>query len=140
VLLLLALLCSHVALCSFAEPGKPNPKPKVSGSRRRCLRTATATRCPPPSRASRPRRGKTKKKLLAGDATSKNQTKVAKAKKPESAATAKGAAKKPAGKAAAPFAVYFVPSREPIPALPSATPAAQQVPLLLPNLFASRIQ
>jgi hypothetical protein len=84
--------------------------------------------------------GKTKKKLLAGDATSKNQTKVAKAKKPESTATAKGVAKKPAGKAAAPFAVYFVPSREPIPALPSATPAAQQVPLLLPNLFASRIQ
>eukprot|EP00267_Zea_mays_P031684 XP_008664251.1 proline-rich protein 36-like [Zea mays] len=61
-------------------------------------------------------------------------------KKQESAATARGAAKKPAGKAAAPFAVYFVPSREPIPALPFATPAAQQVPLLLPNLFASRIQ
>ncbi|AQK45192.1 GTPase activating protein 1 [Zea mays] len=47
-------------------------------------------------------------------------------KKQESAATARGAAKKPAGKAAAPFAVYFVPSREPIPALPFATPAAQQ--------------
>ncbi|CAD6201628.1 unnamed protein product [Miscanthus lutarioriparius] len=103
LLLLLALLCSHVALCSSAEPGKP--KPKASGGRKALLPDDDGEELPaakPAKTANTAAAGKTKKKLLAGDAASKNQTKVAKAKKPESAAAAaKGAAKKPAGKAAA---------------------------------------
>ncbi|XP_066384315.1 uncharacterized protein [Miscanthus floridulus] len=102
-LVLLALLCSHVALCSSAEPGKP--KPKASGGRKALLPDDDDEELPaakPAKTANAAAAGKTKKKLLAGDAASKNQTKVAKAKKPESAAAAaKGAAKKPAGKAAA---------------------------------------
>lgn len=103
LLLLLALLCSHVALCSSAEPGKSKPKPKVSGGRKALLVDDDGEEVPAAKPAKTAAAGKTKKKLLAGDAASKNQTKVAKAKKPESAAAAaaKGAAKKPAGKAAA---------------------------------------
>lgn len=103
LLLLLALLCSHVALCSSAEPGKPKPKPKVSGGRKALLADDDGEEVPAAKPAKTAAAGKTKKKLLAGDAASKNQTKVAKAKKPESAAAAaaKGTTKKPAGKAAA---------------------------------------
>lgn len=101
LLLLLALLCSHVALCSSAEPGKPKPRPKASGSRKALLADDDGDEVPAAKPGKSAAVGKTKKKMLAGDATSKNQTKVAKAKKPESAAAAKGAAKKPAGKAAA---------------------------------------
>jgi len=106
LLLLLALLCSHVALCSSAEPGKPKPKAKASGGRKALPadddgEEVPATKPAKTATAAAAAAGKTKKKLLAGDAASKNQTKVAKAKKPESAAAAKGAAKKPAGKAAA---------------------------------------
>jgi len=102
LLLLLALLCSHVALCSSAEPGKPKPKAKASGGRKALPADDDGEEVPATKSATAAAAaGKTKKKLLAGDAASKNQTKVAKAKKPESAAAAKGAAKKPAGKAAA---------------------------------------
>jgi hypothetical protein len=99
VLLQLALLCSHVALCSSTEPGKPKPKP--SGSRKALLADDDSDEVPAAKPGKSTVAGKTKKKLLAGDATSKNQTKVAKAKKPESAAVARRAAKKPDGKAAA---------------------------------------
>eukprot|EP00267_Zea_mays_P045121 XP_020397364.1 uncharacterized protein LOC109941232 [Zea mays] len=95
----LALLCSHVALCSSTEPGKPKPKP--SGSRKALLADDDSDEVPAAKPGKSTVAGKTKKKLLAGDATSKNQTKVAKAKKPESAAVARRAAKKPDGKAAA---------------------------------------
>ncbi|OEL33259.1 hypothetical protein BAE44_0005722 [Dichanthelium oligosanthes] len=108
LLLLLALLCSHIALCASAEPGKPKPKPKASGGRKALLAAASSARDddgeeapavkPAKNAAAAAAAGKTKKKL-AGDA--KNQTKVAKAKNSESAAAAKGAAKKAAGKAAA---------------------------------------
>jgi hypothetical protein len=99
VLLQLALLCSHVALCSSTEPGKPKPKP--SGSRKALLADDDSDEVPAAKPGKSTMAGKTKKKLLASDATSKNQTKVAKAKKPESAAVARRAAKKPDGKAAA---------------------------------------
>jgi hypothetical protein len=106
LLLLLALLCSHIALCATAEPMKPKPKPKASAGGRKALLAASsegedgedAPAAKPTKNAAAAAAGKIKKKL-AGDA--KNQTKVAKAKKSESAAAAKGAAKKATGKAAA---------------------------------------
>jgi len=100
LLLLLALFCSHTALCASAEPGKP----KASGGRKALLAASSAGDDGEEAPAAKPAKiaaaaaGKIKKKLV-GDA--KNQTKVAKAKKSESAAAAKGAAKKAAGKAAA---------------------------------------
>ncbi|CAO2163436.1 unnamed protein product [Urochloa humidicola] len=104
LLLLLALLCSHIALSVSAEPGKP--KPKASGGRKALLAAVSDDGDDAP--AAKPAKKtaaatgavKTKKKLaVAGDG--KNQTKVAKAKKSDSvAAAAKGAAaKKAAGKA-----------------------------------------
>ena len=99
LLLLLALFCSHTALCASAEPGKP----KASGGRKALLAASSAGDDGEEAPAAKPAKiaaaaaGKIKKKLV-GDA--KNQTKVAKAKKSESAAAAKGAAKKAAGKAA----------------------------------------
>ncbi|RLN03725.1 uncharacterized protein C2845_PM13G12240 [Panicum miliaceum] len=105
LLLLLALLCAHIALCASAEPGKPKAKPKATGGRKALLAASSAGDDGEEAPAAKPAKsaaaaaaGKIKKKL-AGDA--KNQTKVAKAKKSESAAAAKGAAKKAAGKAAA---------------------------------------
>jgi len=103
LVLLLALLCSHIALCASAEPGKPKAKPKASGGRKALLAASSAGDDGEEAPAAKPAKiaaaaaGKIKKKLV-GDA--KNQTKVAKAKKSESAAAAKGAAKKAAGKAA----------------------------------------
>ncbi|KAG2583790.1 uncharacterized protein LOC120712308 [Panicum virgatum] len=103
LVLLLALLCSHIALCASAEPGKPKAKPKASGGRKALLAASSAGDDGEEAPAAKPAKiaaaaaGKIKKKLV-GDA--KNQTKVAKAKKSESAPAAKGAAKKAAGKAA----------------------------------------
>lgn len=105
LLLLLALLCSHIALCATAEPGKSKAKPKASAGGRKALLAASSAGddgedapAAKPAKNAAAAGGKIKKKL-AGDA--KNQTKVAKAKKSESAAAAKGAAKKATGKAAA---------------------------------------
>ncbi|XP_025822721.1 uncharacterized protein LOC112898590 isoform X3 [Panicum hallii] len=102
LLLLLVLLCSHIALCASAEPGKPKAKPKATGGRKALLAASSAGDDGEDAPAAKPAKSapaaKIKKKL-AGDA--KNQTNVAKAKKSESAAAAKGAAKKAAGKAAA---------------------------------------
>ncbi|XP_062193024.1 uncharacterized protein LOC133896433 [Phragmites australis] len=99
LVLLLALLCSHIALCSSAESGKP--KAKASGGRKALLASSAgddgeevAAVKPAKTAAA----GKIKKKLVSD---AKNQTRVAKAKKPESAATAKGTTKKTTGKAAA---------------------------------------
>jgi len=99
LLLLLALFCSHTALCASAEPGKP----KASGGRKALLAASSTGDDGEDAPATKPGKsaaaaGNIKKKL-AGDA--KNQTKVAKVKKSESAAAAKGAPKKAAGKAAA---------------------------------------
>ncbi|RLM60599.1 uncharacterized protein C2845_PM14G11060 [Panicum miliaceum] len=102
LLLLLALLCSHIALCASAEPGKPKAKPKATGGRKALLAASSAGDDGEDAPAAKPAKSAAAakiKKKLAGDA--KNQTKVAKAKKSESAAAAKGAAKKAAGKAAA---------------------------------------
>ncbi|CAL5002280.1 unnamed protein product [Urochloa decumbens] len=109
LLLLLSLLCSHIALSASAEPGKPKPKPKASGGRKALLAAASdagddgedAPAAKPVKKTSASAgaaAGKTKKKLAADG---KNQTKVAKPKKSDSAAAAaKGAAaKKAAGKA-----------------------------------------
>ncbi|TVU06095.1 hypothetical protein EJB05_49287, partial [Eragrostis curvula] len=102
LVLLLALLCSHIALCSSADSGKP--KAKLSGGRKALLAAASVDaddddgeeKTPvvkPAKKAAAATAGKIKKKVVAADG--KNQTKVAKAKKPESAA--KGATKKAAG-------------------------------------------
>ncbi|CAO2206671.1 unnamed protein product [Urochloa humidicola] len=103
LLLLLALLCSHIALCASAEPGKPKAKPKASGGRKALLAASDAGDDGEDAPAAKPAKnaaaaaGKAKKKL-AGDG--KNQTKVAKPKKSEpAAAAAKAAAKKAAMKA-----------------------------------------
>ncbi|KAF8701955.1 hypothetical protein HU200_033288 [Digitaria exilis] len=101
LVVLLALFCSHIALCASAEPGKP----KATGSRKALLAASAADDDGEDAPAAKPAKnaaaaagGKIKKKL-AGDG--KNQTKVAKAKKSDSAAAAKGAAKKATGKSAA---------------------------------------
>ncbi|PUZ51394.1 hypothetical protein GQ55_6G181600 [Panicum hallii var. hallii] len=98
LLLLLVLLCSHIALCASAEPGKP----KATGGRKALLAASSAGDDGEDAPAAKPAKSAAAakiKKKLAGDAM--NQTKVAKAKKSESAAAAKGTAKKAAGKAAA---------------------------------------
>ncbi|CAL5012258.1 unnamed protein product [Urochloa decumbens] len=118
LLLLLALLCSHIALSASAEPGKP--KPKASGGRKALLAAGSdagddgedvPAAKPTKKTAATAAAGKAKKKL-AGDA--KNQTKVAKPKKPDSAAAAaKGAAaKKAAGKAGDAAVAAKVPKAE----------------------------
>ncbi|KAK3123377.1 hypothetical protein QOZ80_8AG0629670 [Eleusine coracana subsp. coracana] len=103
LVLLLALLCSHIALCSSAaDSGKPS-KPKASGGRKALLAAAslddgddgdeTPVVKPPAKKkaAAVAAAGKIKKKV--GDAAEgKNQTAKAatKPKKSESAAAAKG--------------------------------------------------
>ncbi|KAG2583791.1 hypothetical protein PVAP13_6KG242212 [Panicum virgatum] len=88
LVLLLALLCSHIALCASAEPGKPKAKPKASGGRKALLAASSAGDDGEEAPAAKPAKiaaaaaGKIKKKLV-GDA--KNQTKVAKAKGADSA-------------------------------------------------------
>ncbi|KAJ1268386.1 hypothetical protein BS78_07G130900 [Paspalum vaginatum] len=102
LLLLLALLCSYIALCSSAEPGKPKPKAKASGGRKALLADddgeEVAAAAKPAKAAAAAAAGKIKKKLAGDD---KNQTKLAKAKKSESAAATKATSKKATGKAAA---------------------------------------
>lgn len=103
LLLLLALLCSHIALCSSAEGGKPKAKAKAKASDGRKALLAgdngeEVTAAKPAKAAAAA--GKIKKKL-AGDAKN-NQTKLAKAKHSESAAATKATTKKDTtGKAAA---------------------------------------
>ncbi|GJN16347.1 hypothetical protein PR202_gb03325 [Eleusine coracana subsp. coracana] len=101
LVLLLALLCSHIALCSSAaDSGKPS-KPKASGGRKALLAAAsvdddgdeTPVVKPPAKKkaAAVAAAGKIKKKVGYA-AEGKNQTAKAatKAKKSESAAAAKG--------------------------------------------------
>ncbi|CAO2188103.1 unnamed protein product [Urochloa humidicola] len=122
LLLLLALLCSHIALSASAEPGKqkPKPKPKPSGGRKALLAAASdAADDGEDAPAAKPAKktaaaagaaaGKAKKKL-AGDA--KNQTKVAKPKKTEPGAAGKAASKKAAGKAGDAAVAAKVPKAE----------------------------
>ncbi|XP_062196754.1 uncharacterized protein LOC133899721 [Phragmites australis] len=92
--LLLALFCSHIALCSSAESGKA--KPKASGGRKALLASSAGDDGEEVAAAKPAATGRIKKKLLSD---AKNQTKVAKAKKPESTTTAK-ATKKTTVKAA----------------------------------------
>ncbi|CAO2201699.1 unnamed protein product [Urochloa humidicola] len=118
LLLLLALLCSHIALSASAEPGKQKPKP--SGGRKALLAAASdAADDGEDAPAAKPAKktaaaagaaaGKAKKKL-AGDA--KNQTKVAKPKKTEPGAAGKAASKKAAGKAGDAAVAAKVPKAE----------------------------
>ncbi|KAL6900808.1 hypothetical protein ACP4OV_005484 [Aristida adscensionis] len=100
LLLLLALLCSHIAFCSSADTAKPKPKP--AAGRKALLDSAgddgdDAPAVKPAKTAAAAAAGKMKKKLTVD---AKNQTKVAKTKKSESSAAAKGTtAKKATAKA-----------------------------------------
>ncbi|KAL6598535.1 hypothetical protein ACP70R_046234 [Stipagrostis hirtigluma subsp. patula] len=101
LVLLLALLCCHIALCSSADSGKPKPKP--TGGRKALLDSAgddgEEAAAVKPAKGTAAATGKIKKKL-AVDA--KNQTKVAKPKKSESSsAAAKATTKKTTAKAGA---------------------------------------
>jgi hypothetical protein len=101
LVLLLALLCSHIALCSSADSGKP--KSKATGGRKALVAAASVDDdddgedAPPvvkPAKKAASAAGKIKKRV---DIDAKNQT--TKAKKAESAAAAKGATKKASSKA-----------------------------------------
>ncbi|KAL6661450.1 hypothetical protein ACP70R_000834 [Stipagrostis hirtigluma subsp. patula] len=101
LVLLLALLCCHIALCSSADSGKPKPKP--IGGRKALLDSAgddgEEAAAVKPAKGTGAAAGKIKKKL-AVDA--KNQTKVAKPKKSESSSAAvKATTKKTTAKAGA---------------------------------------
>ncbi|KQJ98238.1 uncharacterized protein LOC104583710 [Brachypodium distachyon] len=102
LLLLLALLCSHIALCSSAAPAA-KPKPKASAGRKALLASDAddgdePVKAPKTTAAG----GKAKKKLVPDG---KNQTKVvAKGKKSEPAAAAKPT-KKTSAKAGGDLAV-----------------------------------